>query len=53
MCGSTRMFEDEFIDKEDNSRALDGMLKVLTRSFNDVQMVDSTSKDDSIITEYH
>jgi len=24
------MFEDEFIDKEDNLKALDGMLKFLT-----------------------
>lgn len=31
VLGSTRMFEDEFIDKEDNTKALDGMLKFLTR----------------------
>jgi len=31
VLGSTRMFEDEFLDKEDNTKALDGMLKFLTR----------------------
>lgn len=46
VCGSTRMFEDEFIDKEDNARTLDGMLKFLTRNFNDVQIIDNSSKDD-------
>jgi len=25
------MFEDEFLDKEENTKALDGMLKFLTR----------------------
>jgi len=40
------MFEDEFIDKEDNARALDGMLRFLTKNFNDVQIVDNSSKDD-------
>ena len=40
------MFEDEFIDKEDNAWALDGMLRFLTKNFNDVQIVDNTSKDD-------
>lgn len=47
------MFEDEFIDKEDNAWALDGMLRFLTKNFNDVQIVDNSSKDDQYITEYH
>jgi len=31
VLGSTWMFEDEFLDKEENTKALDGMLKFLTR----------------------
>lgn len=53
MLGSTRMFEDEFIDKEDNMKALEGMLRFLTRPIQEVHLTDKTNKDDQLITEYH
>jgi intraflagellar transport protein 52 len=53
VCGSTRMFEDEFLDKEDNSKTLDGILRFLTKSLNEVMLTDNTGKDEGMITEYH
>ena len=47
------MFEDDFIDKEDNSKALDGILKFLTRPIQEVHLTDNQGKDDQAITEYH
>lgn len=46
VLGSTWMFEDEFIDKEDNTKALDGMLKFLTWPIQEVHLSDNTGKDD-------
>jgi hypothetical protein len=47
------MFEDEFLDKEDNSKTLDGILRFLTKSLNEVMLTDNTGKDEGMITEYH
>jgi intraflagellar transport protein 52 len=30
VCGSSRIFDDDFLDKEDNSKVLDGFLRFLT-----------------------
>lgn len=40
------MFEDEFLDKEENTKALDGMLKFLTKPLQEVQLTDNMGKDD-------
>ncbi len=47
------MFEDDFIDKEDNLKALEGMLKFLTRPIQEVHLSDNMGKDDQQVTEYH
>ncbi len=51
VCGSMRMFDDEFIDKEDNSKALDGMLRWLAKP--EVSVNDNPGRDDNSITEYY
>lgn len=53
VVGSTRMFDDEFLDKEDNVRTLDGMLKFLTKPIQEVNLTDNPIKEDQAITEYH
>jgi hypothetical protein len=40
------MFEDDFIDKEDNVKALDGMLRFLTKPLPEVQLTDNQVKND-------
>ena len=44
------MFDDDFLTKEDNSKALDGMLRWLSNP--DTNIHDNPGKDDNSITEY-
>jgi intraflagellar transport protein 52 len=51
--GSVKMFEDEFIDKEDNSKVLDGMLKFLTKPLQEAEISDNPGREENSITEYY
>lgn len=53
VSGSVKMFDDEFIEKEENSKVLDGMLKFLTATDHEVEIADNTNKEESSISEYH
>lgn len=51
VCGSLRMFDDEFIKNEDNSKILNGMMKYL--GSNDIQLSDVKRKEDNDTVEYN
>ena len=53
MCGSVKMFDDDFIDKEENTRVLDGLLKFLTKPSNEVEITDNPGRDGNSITDYY
>ena len=44
------MFDDEFLDKEDNNKVWYGMMRFLTQGA-DIQ--DNPGREDNAITEYH
>lgn len=50
VCGSLRMFDDEFIKNEDNSKILDGLMKYL--GDNDMSLNDVKNKEDNDTIEY-
>jgi len=52
VSGSVRMFDDNFIDKEENVKVLQGMLKYLTKN-QEVKITDNPGREDNSITEYH
>ena len=52
VCGSVKMFDDEFLDKEDNSKVWDGMMKFLTKPEGEGE-VQPNSGWDNQITEYN
>ena len=51
VCGSLRMFDDEFIKNEDNSKVLDGIMRFLGN--NDIQLTDVGRKEDNDTVEYN
>lgn len=51
VSGSVRMFEDDFLDKEENLKVLDGMLKFLTKP-DEAQINDNPGREDKI-SDYH
>ena len=52
VTGSVRMFDDDFIDKEENVKVLQGMLKYLTKN-QEAQINDNPGREDNSITDYH
>lgn len=50
VCGSLRMFSDEFLKNEDNSKILNGIMRYL--GSNDIQLSDVKKKEDNDTTEY-
>ena len=51
VCGSLRMFDDEFIKNEDNMKVLNGILKYLSDT--DVELTDVRRKEDNDTVEYN
>lgn len=51
VCGSLRMFDDDFIKEEDNSKVLNGIMRFL--SSNDVNLTDVNRKEDNDTVEYN
>lgn len=51
VCGSLRMFDDEFITCDDNSKVLNGIMRFLGDS--DIDLTDINRKEDNDTTEYH
>jgi intraflagellar transport protein 52 len=51
VCGSLKMFSDEFIMNEDNSKILNGVMKYLGN--NDVQFSDVNRKEENDTVEYN
>lgn len=50
VCGSLRMFDDEFIKNEDNAKILDGIMKYL--GDNDLRLGDVNNKEDNDTVDY-
>ena len=50
VCGSLRMFDDEFIKNEDNAKVLDGLMKYLGN--NDISLSDVNKKEDNDTVDY-
>ena len=50
VCGSLRMFDDEFIKNEDNSKILEGIMKYL--GDNDLLFSDVNKKEDNDTVDY-
>lgn len=53
VCGSVKMFDDEFLDKEDNSKVWYGMMKFLTNNTPETEISDNPGREDNAITEYN
>jgi len=53
VCGSVKMFDDEFLDKEDNSKVWDGMMRFLTKPAQEAEISDNPGREDNSITEYN
>lgn len=53
VSGSIRLFDDEFLDKENNSKIFDGMMKYLSHPFEQVQLKANKGKDEQQISDYH
>ena len=54
VLGSVRFLDDEFCDKECNSKVIDGMLRFLTRAPETSEIKDAVrSKEENGISEYH
>lgn len=54
VLGSVRFLDDEFCDKECNSKLIDGMLRFLTRPPETSEIKDAVrSKEENGISEYH
>ena len=54
VLGSVRFFDDDFCDKECNSKIIDGMLRFLTRNPEQSEIKDANrNKEDNGITEYY
>ena len=51
VCGSLRMFDDEFLASEDNSKVLSGIMRFLGN--NDIQLTDVGRKEDNDTVEYN
>ena len=51
LSGSVKMFEDEFIDKEDNTKILDAMLGFLTERDHD--HIGESVREETSITDYY
>jgi intraflagellar transport protein 52 len=51
VCGSLRMFCDDFLTNEDNSKILNGMMRYL--GSNDIQLSDVKRKEDNDTVEYN
>lgn len=50
VCGSLRMFDDEFIKNEDNTKILEGVMKYLGN--NDCYLGDVHKKEDNDTVDY-
>jgi intraflagellar transport protein 52 len=51
VCGSLRMFDDDFIKNEDNSKVLNGIMRYL--GSNDIHFTDVGNKEDNDTVEYN
>lgn len=51
VCGSLRMFSDDFLNNEDNCKILNGMMRYL--GTNDIQLNDVKRKEDNDTVEYN
>lgn len=47
------MFDDEFLDKEDNAKVWYGIMRFLTKPAHEAEIGDNPGREDNAITEYH